>query len=334
MPAEWDPHDACLMLYPRAAFTFRLQKAQREVLRLAQAIATVGQEHVVLFCSTLDIARQVQHQLLLMEEEDHCSERNETTSNNSLLFRVITRVCPSDDSWARDMGPTFVVSTTNNNNNKKERSVVGLDWDFNAWGGPDEGCYWPCEQDKLAAKRMCQALNDATAGSSSRSPSQQRRLPLAAPLHLTTRSIPMILEGGSIHVDGEGTILTTRECLLHKNRNPTKSQTEIEDTLQRHLLHPHHHRHTILWLPHGVDGDDDTNGHVDNFACFARPGELILSWTDDHESDKVNYERCRQALAFLEQQTDARGRTLVVHKLPLPPPMVRTVLYCTVLYDI
>jgi agmatine deiminase len=80
----------------------------------------------------------------------------------------------------------------------------------------------------------------------------------------------------------------------------------------------------MIWLPHGVDGDEDTNGHVDNFACFAKPGHILLSWTDDKQNDPVNYDRCREALHLLEQEIDAKGRSLTVDKLQLPPPMYYT----------
>ena len=304
MPAEWAPHDACLMVYPHAGFTFRLEQARREFLNIAQAIAVEGREDVVLFCPTLEMAQDVQQvildrKLLLGSSNNNDGDNNGNDGDSDTpRNKIITRVCPSDDSWARDMGPTFVVHNITN-------SIVGLDWDFNAWGGPDEGCYWPCERDKVAAQRMCAELN-----ATQDIPSPE----------LTTRKIPMVLEGGSIHVDGEGTVLTTRECLLNKNRNPTKSQQEIERTLLQELG-----ARKVIWLPHGVDGDEDTNGHVDNFACFAKPTEIVLSWTDDNVHDNVNYERCREALALLEHETDAQGRTLTIHKLPLPPPIVR---YC------
>ena len=83
---------------------------------------------------------------------------------------------------------------------------------------------------------------------------------------------PLVLEGGSIHVDGEGTVLTTEECLLNHNRNPDLSREQIEDALRHHLGVS-----TILWLGSGVFGDE-TDGHMDNLACFARPGVVLLTW--------------------------------------------------------
>jgi len=292
MPAEWEAHDACFIVYPHSGFTFRLEKARQEFRKIAIAIAVEGCEDVVLFCRTRELAQEVQQ---IVDKE---MQLQPSTSH-----KLTTRVCPSDDSWARDIGPTFVLSTTN------DRNIVGLDWGFNAWGGPNEGCYWPCNLDQVATSLMCKEWNNIQ---KSRYSSKQEQAVL-----LTTRKIPLILEGGSIHVDGQGTVLATKECLLNPNRNPTKSQQEIESILLQSLG-----ANKMIWLPYGVDGDEDTNGHVDNWCCFAKPAHLVLSWTDDGDNDSINYKRCREALALLERETDARGRKLTIHKLPLPPPMV------------
>lgn len=123
--------------------------------------------------------------------------------------------------------------------------------------------------------------------------------------------------GGSIHTDGEGTLLVTEECLLNANRNPHLSRWRIEELLKRSLGVI-----KIVWLPHGLDADEDTNGHVDNFCCFLKPGHVILAWTDDEMNDLENFSRCREAESLLVSSMDAKGRTLQVHKLQLPPPLV------------
>lgn len=274
MPAEWAPHDACLMQYPHNPSTFRLPQAKAQFLQIAKAIATDGEEPVIIFCPTERDASEVQQQLKADEN-------------------ITTKICPSNDSWCRDMGPTFVI-------NRQEGKRLGMDWNFNAWGG----IYSDFRQDQLVAQRMCDILN--------------REMKILT----TAQKVPVVLEGGSFHVDGEGTVLTTKECLLNANRNPKKSQQELAAIICEHLG-----AKKIIWLPHGVDGDEDTNGHVDNFACFLKPGHIILSWTDNQENDNVNYERCRAALKLLEQEKDAQGRRLTIHKLQLPPPIVST---CTI----
>lgn len=188
----------------------------------------------------------------------------------------------NDDAWMRDSGPTFLIDGHGN--------LAGVDWDFNAWGGDNGGLYPTWDLDALVARKVLQ---------------MERVQRYATP--------GFILEGGSIHVDGEGTLLTTEECLLNPNRNPHLNREQIES-----ILRDHTGAETIIWLPRGLDGDE-TDGHIDNFCCFVRPGEVLLSWTDD-ESDP-NYRYCREALAVLASSRDARGRSLTVHRMPLPAPI-------------
>ncbi|WP_159724675.1 agmatine deiminase [Acinetobacter proteolyticus] len=187
----------------------------------------------------------------------------------------------SDDAWTRDTGPSIV---------KNAAGVrKGINWVFNAWGGKNGGLYFPWDQDQLIAQQIS-ARHD-----------------------LETYSTSLILEGGAIHVDGEGTLLTTSECLLNPNRNPNLTQTEIENTLTECLGVSH-----FIWLPEGVF-NDETDGHVDNMCCFVRPGEVALHWTDDPNDPQ--YPRSVAALKVLENSKDAQGRKLKVWKLPSPGPL-------------
>ncbi|RZI79341.1 MAG: agmatine deiminase, partial [Pseudomonas sp.] len=191
----------------------------------------------------------------------------------------------NDDAWVRDTGPTFVIND--------HGEVRGVDWAFNAWGGFDGGLYAPWNRDEDVATKIlemerCQRYQ--TEG--------------------------FVLEGGSIHVDGEGTLITTEECLLNRNRNPHLSREQIEQILRDQLAVD-----TIVWLPDGLF-NDETDGHVDNFCCYVAPGEVLLAWTDD--SNDPNYARCHAALAVLENTRDAKGRTFVVHKMPIPGPLYAT----------
>ena len=190
----------------------------------------------------------------------------------------------SDDAWARDTGPTVVI------NDKGER--VGINWVFNAWGGELGGLYDAWEQDQAMASAMLRELA------------------------IPQRDSALILEGGSIHVDGEGTLLTTAECLLNPNRNPHFNQAEIEQELSRQLGVSH-----FIWLPEGVYLDE-TDGHIDNMACFARPGEVILHWTDD--ATDPQYARSQAAFKLLSAARDAKGRALKIWKLPQPGPLYIT----------
>ena len=124
---------------------------------------------------------------------------------------------------------------------------------------------------------------------------------------------PMVLEGGSIHTDGEGTLLTTEECLLSEGRNPQLSKAEIEENLKSYL-----NVKKIIWLKNGVY-NDETNGHVDNICCFIRPGVVALTWTDDKTDPQ--YAISQDAYERLSQATDAHGRKLEIHKLHQPGPI-------------
>jgi agmatine deiminase len=188
----------------------------------------------------------------------------------------------SDDAWMRDIGPTFVTDGRG--------SRRGVDWRFNAWGGLQGGLYAPWDRDDEMARRVLEI---------------ERADRYRAPL---------VLEGGSIHVDGEGTVLTTEECLLNPNRNPELAREQIERALCDYLG-----VERVIWLGRGVY-NDETDGHVDNLACFVAPGVVALTWTDD-ESDP-QHAISRDALERLERARDARGRRLQVVRLPSPGPIL------------
>jgi agmatine deiminase len=123
----------------------------------------------------------------------------------------------------------------------------------------------------------------------------------------------MINEGGAIHVDGEGTALVTEQCLLNRNRNPGLSRAQIERHLRDYLGVAR-----IVWLGSGVF-NDETDGHIDNLACFVRPGEVCLTWCEDPRDPQ--YAISKDALERLMAARDARDRRLLVHKLPVPGPL-------------
>jgi agmatine deiminase len=127
---------------------------------------------------------------------------------------------------------------------------------------------------------------------------------------------PFVLEGGAIHVDGEGTLLATEECLLNPNRNPQLDAGQLEI-----LLHEYLGISSVIWLSKGVV-DDETGGHVDNLCCFARPGEVVLTWTDDKKDPQ--YRISLDAYERLMDSRDAQGRRLKIHKLPQPGPLYRS----------
>lgn len=192
--------------------------------------------------------------------------------------RVVLLDLPVNDAWARDTGPTFLTNGS---------EVRGVDWKFNAWGGDVDGLYADYREDDALAANFCR--------------------------HLGVRyydAHPFVLEGGSIHSDGEGTLLVTEECLLSKGRNPSLTKEQIEEKLREYLS-----ARKIIWLPYGIC-NDETNGHVDNVCAFTAPGEVVLAWTDD-ESDP-QYRRSAADYRVLAESCDAEGRPLKIIKLPLP----------------
>jgi agmatine deiminase len=127
---------------------------------------------------------------------------------------------------------------------------------------------------------------------------------------------PKVVEGGAIHVDGEGTVLVAEQCVLNENRNETPTRQEMERVLKDYLGASH-----VIWLGQGVPGDE-TDGHVDNLACFVRPGVVLLTWCDDPADP--HYAVSRDAEARLKAARDAKGRELVVERVPMPSPMFIT----------
>ena len=262
MPAEWEPHAGCWMIWPERTDNWRLgaKPAQAAFAAVAEAIATA--EPVTMLVSPGQWAN--------------------ARARLSPAVRVVEAT--TNDAWCRDTGPTFVTDG--------QSRLRGIDWAFNAWGGLEGGLYFPWDQDDLLASKILDVER--------------------APRYRA----PFVLEGGAIHVDGEGTILTTEECLLNRNRNPHLSRAEIEANLKGWLGGD-----TVIWLGQGVPFDE-TDGHVDNLACFVRPGVVALTWCDDPADPQ--HAVCRDALERLSKARDSRGRSIEVVKLPMPGPLFIT----------
>lgn len=262
MPAEWEDHSGCWLIWPERPDNWRLgaKPAQAAFTTVATAIAQAEQVTVAVSAAQYDNARH------------HLPDG----------IRVVEM--SNDDSWMRDVGPTFVVSGTGD--------VRGVDWVFNAWGGLVDGLYFPWAADDAIARKACEIEG------------------------VDRYRTDFVLEGGSIDVDGEGTLLVTEECLLSAGRNPELSKEEITERLCDYLGVL-----KVIWLPSGVYLDE-TNGHVDNFCRFTSPGHVMLTWTDDE--DDPQYARSAAALTILEATTDAQGRKLEVTKILQPGPITIT----------
>ena len=190
----------------------------------------------------------------------------------------------SNEAFMRDTGPTFVVN---------ESQVRGISWTFNGYGGMQEGLYFPWDADEKIAQKLCELER------------------------LDYYQVPeFVLEGCAFCSDGEGTLIVTEECLLSEGRNPHLSHAQMESTLKSYLG-----VEKIIWLHKGLYMDEG-RGHVDNLFHFIGKGEALLAWTDDPAHPQ--YQSVREALAQLEGETDACGRRLQIHKVPLPRPLILT----------
>ncbi len=181
---------------------------------------------------------------------------------------------PIDDSWLRDCGPIVV--------REPDGSRTGVHFAFNSWGEK----YLPYDRDAAVAA------------------------PILEHLGIRREVSPMVLEGGSITVDGEGTLITTEQCLLHPNRGPGRTREEIEAELRARLGVT-----AIVWLPYGQADDRDTDGHVDGVVTYLRPG-LVLAQTAPDPAHP-DHERMAANLEALAAARDARGRAIEVIELPV-----------------
>lgn len=267
MPAEFAPHEGCLMIWPerRDSWQYGAYAAQKAFLQVMRAVSQ--SEKVTVFCS----------------ESQYDNARAQIPPEIRLV------VLETDDAWARDIAPTFLVD-----GNGRRR---GIDWGFNAWGGAVDGLYPSWERDNRAARKICDLLDIDCYN--------QR---------------DFIFEGGAIHTDGEGTALVTESCLLSPGRNPDMTKSEIEQNLRACLGVS-----KIIWLPYGIY-QDETNGHIDNICAFTAPGEVVLAWTDNPNDPQ--YMLSQEDLLTLTNSADANGRGLTVHKLPLPAPVTVTAEEC------
>ena len=226
MPAEFDEQQAVVMIWP-----FRQGSWGADPAKAIEAFRSVAFA-INRFAKVLMLAPAAYIQ----------------QARNALPDAVRILEIEADDSWARDVAPTFVRDGAGR--------LRGISWQFNAWGGSVDGLYASWDKDNALAPAFCEAVGVDCYDAS-----------------------PFVMEGGAVHSDGEGTLLVTESCLLSKGRNPSLTKAEIELKLKQYLC-----AEKVLWLPRGIY-NDETNEHVDN---------------------------------NLRMQTDARGRRLTVHKLPIP----------------
>lgn len=227
------------------------------------------------FADIMNIIAKHEHIYVIVSEKTREAAEKLLDGNNTTLLDI-----PADDAWARDTAPTFVRDSDTG-------EIHGISWKFNAWGGGYDGLYASWELDDALAEEFCRQAGFGCVSAGD-----------------------FVLEGGSIHTDGEGTLMATEACLLSKGRNPAMSKAEIERKLCDMLG-----CEKMIWLPRGIY-NDETNEHIDNVCAFIRPAEVVLAWTDNRNDPQ--YGLSAACLKALESCTDAKGRKITVHKLPIP----------------
>jgi len=263
MPAEWEPHSATWLSWPR-----------REGISFPES-----------FDRVLPTLRAMVEALIESEKVciNVCNGAHEAEAQSVLRGLPMERITfyriPTNEPWCRDHGPIFLTRN-------RDPKLAVVDWDYNAWGNK----YPPFNHDEVVPTRVAEILN----------------VPVFYP--------HMILEGGSIDVNGADALLTTESCLLNKNRNPNLSRDQIEERLRDYLG-----VRDIFWLGDGIAGDD-TDGHIDDLARFVSAQTVVAVVEEDRDDE--NYEPLQRNLTRLHQMKIGKDKIEIV-TLPMPKKIVR-----------
>ena len=276
MPAEWEPHRATWLVWPHNRADWEVKTAAVEWCYGEIVKQLVDGERVAILVQDDRVERRARRTLERYGVPAACVD----------IYRV-----PTNRSWIRDSGPLFVRRITA----AGRREVAMTDWQFNGWAK-----YRAWQRDDAVPARIASRL-------------KMRRF--AVQVRRSDRYQPMVLEGGSIDVNGRGLLLTTEECLLSsvQPRNPGLTRETIEQALEATLG-----VRRVLWLAGGIAGDD-THGHVDDVARFVSPGTIVAA-VESNRADP-NYAPLRANRARLEQMRDLGGRPLRVVPVPMPRPV-------------
>jgi agmatine deiminase len=282
MPAEWEPHAATWLAWPHYRGDWP-GKFEPIPWVYAEIIRHLGRhERIELIVNNL-------------AAEKHA--RKVLTKANALTDNIRFHRWPTDRVWTRDSGCTFVtpasVAAGDSPAGSKQRAILSaITWRFNAWAK-----YSNFKNDEKIGSRMAKA---AHAGE-------------IRPVHCKAR---VVLEGGSIDVNGQGTLLTTEECLLShtQQRNRAMSRADYEKVFFDHLG-----IRNVIWLGSGITGDD-THGHVDDITRFVSPDTLVTAVESD--PDDPNYEPLRENIRRLRAAADQDGKSLGIVELPMPGPVI------------
>ncbi len=266
MPAEWEPHAATWLSWPRRngiSFPGAYDRVMPAFAKMVHALHGSEAVHI----NVCDDAHEAEVRKQLAKAR--------AKSDHVTFFHI-----PTNEPWCRDHGPIFLTR-------EKDPNLAILDWDYNAWGWK----YPPFDDDDVVPTIIGEKLG----------------LPIYSP--------GMVLEGGSIEVNGTGTLLTTKSCLLNPNRNPDLTERDIEQKLRDFLGVKN-----ILWLGDGIEGDD-TDGHIDDLTRFVNPTTVVTVVEED--TTDSNAEPLRANLELLRTMDTEDGTPIEVHTLPMPSKIMR-----------
>jgi agmatine deiminase len=277
MPPEWAPHLACYLAWPHNRDTWpgKFEVIPPLYAKMVAAIAFFEPVRLMVNDET-----QIEEVRAMIRDASHRPEKEK----DILLSRIDIFHLPTNDAWARDHGPIFV--------NRLATALpagpnqIALDWRFNSWGQK----YGAFDLDDVVPQKL----------------GRRYRFEVIEP--------GIVLEGGSIDLNGAGSVLTTESCLLNPNRNPELGRAEIEDYLRTYLGVTN-----VLWLGDGIAGDD-TDGHIDDLARFVAPDTIVTVLEDDPAD--VNYAPLRDNLERLRAMRDQDGRPFIIETLPMPPAVI------------
>ena len=276
MPAEWEPHRATWLVWPHNRADWEVKTSAVDWCYVEIVRHLLHGERVAVLCQDRAVERRACTRLKQAGVDPSQVERHRITTNRS---------------WIRDSGPIFVVRPRRDG----RPGTAVTDWQFNGWAR-----YRAWQRDNLIPRCIARRLGI-------------REFKVTVPVGPTRR--PVVLEGGSIDVNGQGLLLTTEECLLSsvQARNPGLTRADLEA-----LLHDYLGVRRVLWLAHGIAGDD-THGHVDDVARFVTPNTVVAASEPDPGDE--NHGRLRENLARLAHMTDLRGQPLRVVPMPMPRPL-------------
>ena len=287
MPAEWEPHQATWIAWPhnRADWPGKFEPILWVYAEIVRHLARVEQVNILVD----DEAAEAKARKILVRSEV-ISEKASAPGKKAGNIRFVQ--LPTNRVWTRDYGPIFV----RRESRKKDPAVIAATaWRFNAWAKYND---W--KLDAPVGAEIARRL---------RVPAWQPGLRIGGEMHR------IVLEGGSIDVNGRGTLITTEECLLSdvQQRNPGVSREHLEEIFADYLG-----IEKVIWLERGIAGDD-THGHVDDITRFVGPRTVVTAYEPD--PDDPNHEPLSDNFRWLKKSTDQSGKPLKVVKLPMPKPV-------------